>query len=462
MGKRLDQLWVVSVVLLISFIGFTSQIWVVFPAGRYRFSDPELLRVLLPFNALLAGVFGNYALTVRTDPGRVPKGWRPDPKLFRLSQDEVKTQTGGARFCRSCHGPWVNNCVGHHNYGHFVRFLIFVDLACTYHLWMITTQALTAIDKFVEPTKTQIVMLVLNYAACIPVILAVGIFSLFHLWAVLTNTSTIESWEKDRAHSLKRRGKIPEYTYPYHIGYVRNIQAVLGTNPILWLWPQKTPGDGLIFPVATGTSLAQQLEWPPRDEFAPRKRPVHPPGLDVAAFTYGEGLNPALRRGRLPGGDFVEVARESGLDGAGLNHLRQRRSRPRAAPQPVSVRTASGSETSYDSTTTPGSSSSNEEEYADDDDDDVPLGQLAARRARAAAAQVSIGACVEDVAFDEAVEADSAGEADEEDLAPERGVRIRRGSEGYEIRPRRPWNEAEGQASDVEEEWQQVSAEEAL
>lgn len=53
-------------------------------------------------------------------------------------------------------------------------------------------------------------MLVLNYTACIPVILAVGIFSLFHLWAVLTNTSTIESWEKDRAHSLKRRGKIPE------------------------------------------------------------------------------------------------------------------------------------------------------------------------------------------------------------------------------------------------------------
>lgn len=75
MGKRLDQLWVVGVVLLISFIGFTSQIWVVFPAGRYRFSDPELLRVLLPFNALLVGVFGNYALTVRTDPGRVPKGW---------------------------------------------------------------------------------------------------------------------------------------------------------------------------------------------------------------------------------------------------------------------------------------------------------------------------------------------------------------------------------------------------
>lgn len=48
-------------------------------------------------------------------------------------------------------GPWVNNCVGHHNYGHFVRFLLAVDVACTYHLWMITTQAMNAMERFVRP-----------------------------------------------------------------------------------------------------------------------------------------------------------------------------------------------------------------------------------------------------------------------------------------------------------------------
>lgn len=42
-----------------------------------------------------------------------------------------------------------------------------------------------------------------------------------------------------------------------------------------------------------------------------------------------------------------------------------------------------------------------------------------------------MGACTEDVVLDEELE----GEHDE-DLAPGRGVRIRRGSEGYEIRPR--------------------------
>ena len=44
----------------------------------------------------------------------------------------------------------MNNCVGHHNYGHFVRFLLAVDVACSYHLWMITTRALAAMNRYVS------------------------------------------------------------------------------------------------------------------------------------------------------------------------------------------------------------------------------------------------------------------------------------------------------------------------
>lgn len=40
------------------------------------------------------------------------------------------------------HCPWVNNCVGHFNYGHFIRFLFYVDLACSYHLMMVTRRVL--------------------------------------------------------------------------------------------------------------------------------------------------------------------------------------------------------------------------------------------------------------------------------------------------------------------------------
>ena len=40
------------------------------------------------------------------------------------------------------HCPWVNNCVGHYNYGHFIRFLFYVDVACTYHFVMLTKRVL--------------------------------------------------------------------------------------------------------------------------------------------------------------------------------------------------------------------------------------------------------------------------------------------------------------------------------
>lgn len=414
----------------------------------------------------------------------------------------------------------MNNCVGHHNCGHFVRFLLAVDVACSYHLWMITTRALSAMNRFVslssssrypesrrrarahdffpvqvEPTTTQIVMLVLNYTACVPVLIAVGVFSLFHLWSVVTNTTTIESWEKDRAVSLKRRGKIREagrslapwvassivdvffniqYRYPYHLGYVRNVQAVLGENPLWWMWPQPTPGDGLSFPVAIGTSKprtsrrgsfylaseltfaivlsgpAQQLEWPPRDEFAPaRRKSARRPPPGEQPFTYGNGLNPALLPSRRRDADAEDNGR------AALHLPTEGLRRRSVAPETAAAhggREASDSGSSYDSTTTPGSS-----EGEEDDEDDVPLGQLAARKTRQAAARVGMGACTEDITLDEELEGE-----DDEDLAPGRGVRIRRGSEGYEIRPRGLRSGALGEdgrpaaEGDLSDEWEQV------
>ena len=42
------------------------------------------------------------------------------------------------------HCPWVNNCLGQYNYGHFIRFLFYVDITCGYHVFMITCRALSS------------------------------------------------------------------------------------------------------------------------------------------------------------------------------------------------------------------------------------------------------------------------------------------------------------------------------
>lgn len=41
----------------------------------------------------------------------------------------------------------MNNCVGFYNYGHFIRFLFFVDLACTYHVTMLTRRVFDTAGK---------------------------------------------------------------------------------------------------------------------------------------------------------------------------------------------------------------------------------------------------------------------------------------------------------------------------
>lgn len=104
------------------------------------------------------------------------------------------------------------------------------------------------------------------------------------------NSTTIESWEKDKVASLKRRGKIrqvssllslffshpsvvvqngvvlifetgvQQYRYPYHLGYIRNLKDVLGPNPFTWWIPQRVPGDGLSYKVGKGLG-----EWKDRD-----------------------------------------------------------------------------------------------------------------------------------------------------------------------------------------------------
>lgn len=103
--------------------------------------------------------------------------------------------------------------------------------------------------------------MVFNFAACVPVWLCVGMFSIYHVWLISGNTTTIERWEKDKVSTLVRRGKIQAIRFPYNIGFMDNMRSVLGPRWWTWLWPQRMQGSGLRYPVnpeAGGESIA---EW---------------------------------------------------------------------------------------------------------------------------------------------------------------------------------------------------------
>lgn len=104
--------------------------------------------------------------------------------------------------------------MGYHNHGHFIRFLIWVDISTTFHLLMLVYKV-THSDAWDEPSLSDVLFMVFNFAACVPVWVCVGLFTLYHLYLVGTNTTTIERWEKDKVATLVRRGKIQEIKYPY-------------------------------------------------------------------------------------------------------------------------------------------------------------------------------------------------------------------------------------------------------
>jgi palmitoyltransferase len=44
------------------------------------------------------------------------------------------------------------------------------------------------------------------------VLLAVGILTIYHLWSMITNTSTIEVWEQEKVDAMIKKGKIRKVT----------------------------------------------------------------------------------------------------------------------------------------------------------------------------------------------------------------------------------------------------------
>ncbi|KAH7925173.1 zf-DHHC-domain-containing protein [Leucogyrophana mollusca] len=289
MNQLLGRLVIGFVLFLILFPVCSSQIYIIWPwYGREL--TVELLALLLPFNFLAIMLLWNYYLCIVTDPGRVPDYWQPDTQ----SGDgyEVKRLTGRPRYCRTCekpkpprshhcrqcnrcvlrmdhHCPWVNNCIGHFNYGHFIRFLFFVDITCSYHLAMVTRRVMYSMAKryWDEPSGLELIFIIMNYVFCIPVLLAVGAFSLYHFYSLLNNTTTIEGWEKDKAATLVRRGKIQEVKFPYNLGARRNIAAVLGSNPLMWCCPTVPPGTGLKYQLSVGDG-----EWNENSAAQKRRR----------------------------------------------------------------------------------------------------------------------------------------------------------------------------------------------
>ncbi|PWN41784.1 zf-DHHC-domain-containing protein [Ceraceosorus guamensis] len=294
--KLSERIWVAGTLSLIFFLVLSVQyIVVIYYKATPAMVLADLALVLGPFNALAGFLLYNYSLAALSSPGRVPNGWIPsipsgpggsDEGTAAASEFVEVKKSGAPRWCKVCkapkpprahhcrqcqrctlrmdhHCPWIANCVGHRNYAAFIRFLAAVDVTCAYHLLMLSARVADAWgggNMYRSPTTPIMLLMVLNYALCVPVLLLVGMFSMYHFYCAANNSTTIEGWEKDRVATMVRRGRVREIQYPYDLGLVRNLQASLGSNPLLWCWPQPTPGDGLHYPLRDGAGESGGIE----------------------------------------------------------------------------------------------------------------------------------------------------------------------------------------------------------
>ncbi|KAF9215273.1 Palmitoyltransferase [Podila verticillata] len=200
----------------------------------------------------------------------------PLPRYCRVCEGFKPPRSHHCRICKKCvlkmdhHCPWINNCVGHYNYGHFVRFVTWVSITTGACMALLCGRIYDAIknERYYmyrddAPTTSETVFLVVNIFVDGGVLLAVGTLCIYHLWSMMSNTSTIEVWEKEKVEGMIKKGKIRKTKFPYDVGCMKNYHQVLGPSVWLWMWPQKMLGSGTEYEVIEDKDAAKI--WPPRD-----------------------------------------------------------------------------------------------------------------------------------------------------------------------------------------------------
>ncbi|KAH8555611.1 DHHC palmitoyltransferase-domain-containing protein [Umbelopsis sp. PMI_123] len=272
------RLIVLTVITVIGFIGISAQITCY--QQLFQSANSYTLAVFVPLNAIIIMLLINYALVCNTDPGAVPINWVPPTQQPSF---EVKRSNYEPRFCRTCenykparshhcstckrcvlkmdhHCPWINNCVGYANYGHFIRFLFYVNIANVYIIVLLSFSIVDMIKNMHEHpiVLSRLAIIGIDLFLDLPVTVAVAVLSGYHTYCLATNTTTIEGWERGQTVTVKYKGKIRKIKHPYNTGKINNIRAVLGPNAFLWFVPQQMIGDGLMFPINPKFSLVEE------------------------------------------------------------------------------------------------------------------------------------------------------------------------------------------------------------
>ncbi|CAN6608389.1 palmitoyltransferase Pfa4p [Trichomonascus vanleenenianus] len=251
--------------ILITVGGYGTYFFILVP----HHSSPYQL-VLLQF--MLTMTWISYAMAILKKPGSPPPNFAPEEnELRRWCVKCNNYKPDRAHHCRRCqtcvlkmdhHCPWTYNCVGHSNMPHFIRFLLWVDISCSYGLYHLIKRAIDLYQSRRLPAymvpKSEIVMTVILTPLVFFILFSVGLLTLRVFTNIINGMSQIEQWESERVASLVRRGLAPRVEFPYDNDPWTNLLDAWG-DPWTWFLPWGKPrGDGLHFAKNEEDGI-----WPP-------------------------------------------------------------------------------------------------------------------------------------------------------------------------------------------------------
>mmetsp|Transcript_58795 Transcript_58795/g.116498 ORF Transcript_58795/g.116498 Transcript_58795/m.116498 type:complete len:342 (-) Transcript_58795:64-1089(-) len=233
------------------------------------------------FNYITVMLLLCYARSMLTHPGEIPTD---DPKWDYNSAPKShielkeKKRSGDRRHCKWCgkykpdrchhcrvcricilkmdhHCPWIYNCVGFYNYKYFFLLIMYSAMACQFMFFSMWT----SVWKSFLDEEDLMPMFILVFGQTLSFFLAILLTTFwgFHVWLMFMAMTTIEFCEKSMPKSKSEEEHDPglcgcdcraNVESPYDLGTIGNICAVLGRNPIFWLFPVwNVSGDGLVY-----------------------------------------------------------------------------------------------------------------------------------------------------------------------------------------------------------------------